>query len=262
MRRIYIVVSLFLLGGCQKVINVNLNGTETHYVITGKITDQPGDCTVSITQTKNFSEDNQFAGVSGAAVTVETGGVITTLPETSAGVYSTAGLTGEPGHTYALTVHIGTETFRATSTMPQPVEIDSLYISTQALSNDKYVTVVYKDPLNISNYYHFIQYINGKKERTIFASDDEFTDGQTVKSQLNYNNDTDDDTRDIKTGDSIAIEMICNDAAIYKYWFSLNNGATGANETASPSNPVSNISGGSLGYFSAQTIRRRSLRSY
>src|SRR5262249_44887474 len=96
---------------------------------------------------------------------------------------------------------------------------------------------------------------NGRKEESIFVDDDEFTDGQTVKAQLNYNNDTDNPARDIKSGDSVRIDMICNDAAVYKFWYSLNNGATGTGESASPSNPVSNITGGALGYFSAQTMQ-------
>ena len=192
-------------------------------------------------------------------MTIESDGVVTTLPETTTGIYSTASLTGQPGHSYLLTIHLGEETFTSSSTMPQPVDIDSIYVSTAPLSNTKYVTVMYKDPLNIANYYHFIQYVNGEKEPSIFVSDDEFTDGQTVKSQLEYNNDTDDTTRDIKKGDSVSIDMICNDAAVYKFWYSLSSGATGANQSASPANPVSNISGGAVGYFSAQTIQRKTI---
>ena len=71
MRLLSICFLLICLAGCQKVIDVNLNSTSAKYVIVGKITDQPGDCQVSITRTKDFSEDNQFPGVSGATVTVE-----------------------------------------------------------------------------------------------------------------------------------------------------------------------------------------------
>jgi len=259
MRFVFLLLIPIFLAGCQKVISINLNSTEKKYIVSGRITDQPGECQVSITQSKDFSENNQFPGVSGATVTIESDGVVTTLPETTAGIYSDASFTGQPGRTYSLKIQVGGETFSSTSTMPQPVNLDSIYVSTARLSNTKYVTVIYKDPLNIANYYHFIQYINGKKEPTIFVSDDEFTDGQTVKSQLEYNNDTDDTTRDIKKGDSVSIDMICNDAAVYKFWYSLSNGATGANESASPANPVSNISGGAVGYFSAQTIQRKSV---
>jgi hypothetical protein len=260
MRLVYICFVLLSLASCQKVISVNLNSTDPRYVIVGKITDQPGYCEVSITRSKDFSQDNHFPTVSGATVTVENNGVVTTLPETDMGVYSTSSLTGQPGQTYSLAIHIGSETFSSTSTMPQPVDIDSLYVSTGRLSTKKYVTVIYKDPPGIANYYHFIQYVNGNKEPTVFVSDDEFTDGRTVKSELDFNNSTDDPARDIKSGDSIRLEMICNDPAVYKYWYSLYNGATGANQSASPSNPVSNISGGAMGYFSAQTVRSRSVK--
>ena len=260
MRLLPICFASICLAGCQKVININLNSTSPKYVIVGKITDQPGDCQVSITRTKDFSEDNQFLGVSGATVTVENNGVVISLPEANSGVYSTTSLTGQPGQTYTLTVHIGNETYTSMSTMPQPVHLDSIYVRTGALSNKKYVTVVYRDPPGIANYYHFVQYVNDLKEPTIFVGDDEFTDGRTVKSELNYNNDTDNPARDIKNGDSIRIEMICNDQAVYKYWYSLFNGATGDNQSASPSNPVSNISGGALGYFSAQTIQSKGIK--
>ena len=257
-----ITLAMILFCSCQKVISINLDSTATQYVIVGTLTDQPGICQVSITQTKNFNDDNNFPGVSGATVTVENNGVITPLTETSSGIYQTSTLTGVPGNTYHLTVNINGRVFTAASTMPQPVALDSIFVSAGRLTNKKYVTVVYKDPAGVPNYYHFIQYINGKKEPTIFVDDDEFTDGQTVKSQLTYSNGTNDPTRDIKTGDSVKIEMICIDPAVYKYWYSLGDGATGTSQSASPANPVSNITGDlALGYFSAQTLRSKTIKS-
>ena len=255
-----LLATALLLSSCQKVISVKLDTASTQYVIVGTLTDQPGVCQVSVTQSKSFSENNSFPGVSGATVTIENNGVTTPLPETSSGVYQTTALTGIPGNTYHLTVTIGSQLFTASSTMPQPVALDSIYTSTESLSNKKYITVVYHDPAGISNYYHFVQYVNGKKEKTIFADSDEFTDGQTIKSQLTFNNDNSDPARDIKTGDSVTLTMFCTDAAVYKYWFSLNNGATGSSQSASPANPVSNISGESVtGYFSAQTFQTRTI---
>ena len=144
--------------------------------------------------------------------------------------------------------------------MPQPVPLDSFYVSTGRLTTKKYVTVIYKDPVGVPNYYRFIQYVNGRKEKSIFADNDEFTDGQKVKSQLEYNNDTDDAKRDIVSGDSVRIEMICTDAAVYKYWYSLNDGASGDSQSASPANPVTNISGSVMGYFSAQTVQGKTIK--
>src|SRR6516165_4051143 len=88
-----------LFCACQRVIPVSLNPGATKYVIEGIVTDQPGGASVSITQTKNFSSNNSFAGVSGAAVTIENGGASYTLAESSPGIYSCPVLTGVPGNT-------------------------------------------------------------------------------------------------------------------------------------------------------------------
>jgi hypothetical protein len=105
----------------------------------------------------------------------------------------------------------------------------------------------------------WVQYVNGLEEKTIFIGDDEFTDGLTIRDQLNYNNDTNDPNRDIKTGDTVRVDMLCLDAAVYKYWYSLNTEASGNGSANSPGNPISNINGGCLGYFSAQTVRSKTL---
>jgi hypothetical protein len=250
---------LVLFSACQKVINVKLSPGASKYVVQGVITDQPGTCSVSITTTKDFSADNTFPGVSGATVKVENDGTVYTLTETTPGTYTTNALTGTPGKTYNMTAIVDGNTYTASSTMPQPVGLDSMYVSKRALSNKLYVTVVYTDPAGIPNYYRWVQYINGLKEKTIFVSDDELTDGLTLKGQLNYNNDTNDPKRDIKIGDTVRLDMICLDSAVYKYWYSLNTEASGNGSANSPGNPISNINGGCLGYFSAQTVRSKTL---
>jgi len=54
--------------------------------------------------------------------------------------------------------------------------------------------------------------------------------------------------------------MLNIDYPVYKYFFSLENSATGENQSATPANPVSNIKGGALGYFSVQTIQSREIK--
>ncbi len=54
--------------------------------------------------------------------------------------------------------------------------------------------------------------------------------------------------------------MMCIDAAVYKYWYSfLTGGASGDSNSASPANPVTNIKGGALGYFSAHTLQTKTV---
>src|SRR6202040_613477 len=110
-------------------------------------------------------------------VTIENNGVITPLQEKDNGLYTTTALTGRPGNTYRLTVKIRGQVFKASSTMPQPVSLDSMYVTSGTFSTKKIVTVVYKDPPRIANYYRFIQYVNGKKEKMVFAVNDDFSDG-------------------------------------------------------------------------------------
>ena len=255
-------VMMLLLASCEKVISPNLNTVAKKYVIEGNISNEPGGCQVKITQTKNFAENNDFAGVSGAIVTVsDNGGAPITLSESSQGTYSANSVSGTPGHTYTLTAKLNGETFTSSSTMPVQVSLDTLYVEDKVLFGDtrKVAAMKYKDPAGKGNAYHFIQYKNNVRESTVFVTNDDYTDGNTVTTELLYfDNNDDDDTKKIKTGDTIKVIMECIDTPVYTYWFSI-DGATGASNNATPANPVSNITGGALGYFSAHTVQAKSV---
>src|SRR5215470_1146729 len=97
------VVVVVLSSSCQKVIHVNLNDAEKKYVIEATVTDQPGSAEVLLSQTKNFEDDNNFVGISGALVTItEEGGSTATFTEISPGHYEAANLVGSSGKTYDL----------------------------------------------------------------------------------------------------------------------------------------------------------------
>jgi hypothetical protein len=246
---------------CEKVITLDLNSAEKKYVIEAEITDQPNSCKVSLTQTKNFGDNNTFNGVSGAQVTItDNNGSPLSLTETSAGVYEAVSFKGVPGHTYNLTVRIAGQTFTATSKMPLLVSFDSLYITERTIfgETNKYATLAYVDPAGRGNAYRYIQYVNGIKEKTIFVRDDDLTDGKAIERILFFfNNDDEKDEKKLKKGDQVRVEMLCIDYPVYKYWYSLVQSSTGENQSATPGNPVTNINGGALGYFSAHTIRSK-----
>lgn len=262
LRTIAVVSAALMLSSCEKVIDLNLNEAEKRYVVEGVITDQT-DARVTVSQTKNFNEDNSLATVSNATVQLsEAGGTVTTLTETSPGIYTAPGLKGSSGKTYLLTVKIDGQTFTAQSTMPQRVNFDTLYVTDEFLfgENRRTANTEYQDPPGRGQYYRFVQYINGKKEPTIFYQNDEYTDGNYVNNKLFYfPEDDDNEDQKIKTGDELRIDMFCIDANVYKYWFSLDRSATGESGQATPSNPVSNLKGGALGYFSAQTTQTKTI---
>ncbi|MEO6452585.1 MAG: DUF4249 domain-containing protein, partial [Ginsengibacter sp.] len=252
---------LLLLTSCEKVIDINLNNAAKKYVIEGIITNEPGFCKVQITQTVNFSEANTFPWVSGAIVTVtDNNNSPITLVETVAGTYQTSAINGTTGHAYRLSVNINGEVFSATSQMPAEVKFDSLFVEDFIGFGDivKYANVVFKDPPGKGNAYRFKQYKNGLTNKTIFVINDDFSDGRINTVLLpDFANDNDDDK--IKSGDTVKVDMQCIDARVYKYWFSLSQSGTGGNNNASPANPLSNITGGALGYFSAHTVQTKSV---
>ena len=263
MRLSIIAILLIVFGtSCEKVIDLNLNSTSKKYVIEGNITDAPGTCAVKITQTKDFNENNDFPGVSGAVVTIsDNGGTPVTLTESTAGLYQTTTINGTTGHTYTMTVTVNGQTFTASSTMPVFVPFDSIFVENSAFGgNRKVASVVYTDPVGLGNGYHFIEYKNGVQESTVFARDDEFSDGRKVTAELLTfgGSDDDDDKKKINTGDTVRVVMECIDPAMYKYWHSI-DAASGDSNSATPANPVTNITGGSLGYFSAHTVSERSI---
>jgi hypothetical protein len=259
---IYLLLSVAIIfSSCEKVIDLPLDAAAKKYVIEGAITDMKGGCRVLISQTKNFNEDNSFESVSGAAVSITDGNNNTiSLPETSPGIYADSLIKGMPGRTYAMHVNINGTAFESSSTMPFKVNMDSLYVTDDFLFGEvrKTPNVEFRDPRGTGNNYRFILYVNGVKRKNIYISNDSYSDGNfsSVKLFL-FGDGDDDDDKKIKSGDKIGVDMLCISPDVYKYWYSLDAGATGNNSSASPANPVSNISGGALGYFSAHTVQSR-----
>lgn len=256
------IVMMIVFSSCQKVIDVDIKNAEKKYVVEAVITDQLDSSKVLISTTKNVSENNEFPGIGGATVTVtDDAGIVTTFTEDSTGYYYAHSFKGAIGKTYTLRVIANGETFTASSAMPPRVNMDTLFISDELLFGEarKLANTTYQDPSGKGNCYRYVQYINGKKENTIFTNNDDYTDGKYVEAKLWYLADDDEEDQKIKSGDTIRLDLFCIDPAVYKYWFSLNQSATGNSQSASPANAVTNITGGALGYFSAHTVQSKTV---
>lgn len=250
-----LVVSV--LSGCKKVINVTLDNAAIQTVITGGISNREGPYKVTISHSVNYSADNVFPPVSGAFITISGNGVIDTLSEATPGSYLTHRLRGQPGKSYTLYVSVEGKEYTATSTMPQPVHLDSVsFIS--GINNNLFAVANFQDPPGVANYYQFIEYANGVEfndGRGISVFDDRLSDGRYI-NRLLY-----DDSTDIKSGIKLRVQMNCIDPAVYNYWnelLQISNGGRGFS-SPTPANPTSNITGGALGYFSAYTESNRSI---
>jgi hypothetical protein len=254
----FLFFPLVLIYSCRKDIQVNLNDAAPQIVIEGNITNAEGPYQVQITKTVNFSASNNFPPVSGATVKItdNTAGQTDSLVETSAGIYTTQTLAqGMPGHTYQLYVSAEGQTYTASSTMPSPVTLDFISFEHNSGFGDTEINPIpnFQDPSGIANYYTFEVFINNIRfDKAVFAFDDRLSDGRYMTRELRM------DSTYIKAGDEISVRMNCVDKPVYDYFNTLINATSGNDfESASPSNPISNISNKALGYFSAHTVEQQ-----
>ncbi len=256
-RWISVLVLFVSLFSCEKVIDINLNEATAKYVVEGNVSNLISQYPeVKISQTKKFAADNSFRGIGGANVTIQVnGGTIYQLREKAAGIYQTDAFAGIPGNTYALSVTVGDNNYTSTSVMPlQLVTLDTLTVENLDFAGINNLTIFpdYLDPAGPGNSYRLIEYINGVQVKKVFAQNDEISDGLRITRPLIFQDSNDDN--DLQSGDTVMVELQCIDENMYKYWYSLDEAATGENQSATPANPVTNIAGGALGYFSAYSV--------
>lgn len=247
-----IICASWLLVSCERVIQVAIKDEPLKFVVEGVLTDD-STCRVRLSQSSNFYDTINLLGVNGARVTITEEGKSPVLlgPSNSRGEYR-ASYTGQPGKTYQLRVEYGNQVFTATSTMPQKVLLDSLYVSERIFLGQmrKIAAIRFKDPPAPGNNYRFVQRVNGELETTVFVNKDDLINGRTVVNELLiFNSDY-----TLEKCDQLAVELQSIDAPNYLFWYSLNQGSLGASQSASPGNPASNIKGGALGYFSAHAV--------
>ncbi|MET4083124.1 hypothetical protein ABIB40_003093 [Pedobacter sp. UYP30] len=249
------VILLFSLASCKKIVQVDTSAAPPQIVIEGKITDGFEDQVVTISKSINYDDTGEYPRLTGAAVKVtDNKGNVYKFLETSAGSYHHK-MQGVSGRTYALSVNLQGQTYSATSTMPNPVKLDSIGVITNNFFNKERINpiIYFTDPKEEINFYHFNLFVNSKISKRTYASSDRLTNGNTTQIQFFYD---DGDNEKLIAGDKISVEMECVDKAIYNYWYALvQQAGNGPNQGATPSNPTSNISNGALGYFSANTYQ-------
>src|SRR5579859_3050900 len=238
-----------LVAACQQVVDLKLNSVPPQLVIEGSVNNAPGPYQITISQSVDFYHDNTFPQVPGAIVIItdSTAAVSDTLSEVAQGIYQTHFIEGQPGHTYKLKAIIAGKVYTSSSTMPQPVVLDSVtfdYTTKKVIR----ATANFQDPIGVANYYKFTAYINGKYLKEVHTWDDRLSDGRYVREKM------DNDTSDIKKGNLVVLNLIGIDRGVYTYMSEAENIAYHNSNLVAPTTPQSNIMGGALGYFSAETM--------
>lgn len=256
-----LLVSVVLLS-CTESIVVKLDGVNPEIVVEASVPESAY-ASVKLTKTVDFNVLNEFPGVSGAMVKLkDSNGVTEILTEIAPGHYVSTVMKGVPGLKYELTIEKDEMLIYSEDLMPKPVKINSMRVRELEIPNGPIVDnivdsprieviVNYTDPIDEINFYRFIEFVNGE-QLNYFLSDDRFNNGKTVKYFLL------DFQRRMNTGDTLVIEMQSLSKPVYKYLYGFSILNTLPQGTT-PSNPVTNINGAELGYFSAYTLHRDTL---
>jgi Domain of unknown function (DUF4249) len=251
--------TVLLLSSCEKVIDIDLNSEDPYIVIEAEVTnDNTAPQTVRITKSLNFSDNNTFPAVSGAAITLsDDAGNSVSLTETSPGIYQTNALPGIPGRTYTLNIVADGNTYYSVCKMPTAVSLDTLLTREQLGpgpgGSGKSILPIFVDPTALGDKYRFRLAENGEFSSSILLMDDDVFNGSTNVRTLNVQDLT------LESGDTATVELLSISEAVHFYFFSLSQNGSGPNASASPANPKSNIEGATLGYFSAHCISRKSI---
>jgi hypothetical protein len=236
---------LLFSTACEKVLDIDLKDADPKTVIEANVSDQPGPYKVFISRSVSFDDPNIFPAISNAQVTLsDNAGNEEVLTETEPGVYKSKNFQGVPARNYFLKVVANGQEFNAVSTMPQPMQIQKIQIDKFEFNpEEKVVNIYIQDPAGVRNYYRAFYYVNGVASDKLLYTDDEFNDGKLIEGTFI------DDDLPLKSGDSVRIVLQTVDEKVFLYLREQDR--LGNSQSASPANPTSNISNGSLGYFSA-----------
>ena len=174
-------------------------------------------------------------------------------------LYQGTEIRGEVGKTYRLTVESEGKEYTATTTIPAPVSLDSVWYEPLPSSDTLgHVWATLTDPGQQENYYRLFTQRIGKDETFVpvylSAISDQFFAGETLSFSVlrgaeNLSNITDD--LYFREGDTVRVKMCAIDRAHYDFWRTLERElyATGNPFASSGNEVISNIEGGALGVW-------------
>ncbi len=248
------LLSAFAFTACTKEIDLDLDDQSNKVVIEATVNEGPGPHTVSLSRSVSFGSPNEFPAISNATVTLsDDQGNSEQLTETGPGIYTTSSMDGVQGRNYQLAVTVSGTSYSAQCRMPLAVPLDTVRVDSLLVlgTYQKVIFAACEDPAGVGNSYRYVLRVNGEKQKGVRVQSDVIEDGHTIEQPMNFMDD-----EELESGDVVEVTMECIAPEVYDYFFSLAQNI--GDETSAPADPVSNISGGALGYFSAHTASTKS----
>ena len=273
-RSLFILLSSFLLQSCEKEITIDLPEAEKKVVVEGVIEQDRHPYVLLTRSSPYFATIEDFTNnlfVTDATVIVSDGIITDTLQgglnfeiykPNPVFAYSSDLITGEVGKIYYLTVIADGKTLTATTTIPTPIPLDSLWFKEDLGATDDSLGFIWAhltDPDTMGNSYRWFSQIFGKQQRLLPADGSVFNDKFINGQSFDFAYDPSDDPLDPEepdelplfyfgVGDTVVVKFCTIDRKTYNFLNSLENiRFANGNPFASPASVFTNIEGGGLG---------------
>ena len=275
--RVFVSILFFLaLVGCTRDVDIDIANADEKIVVEGRI-ETGGVAEVYLT--KSFFIFEEFNAndlsehlITNAFVTISNGLVIDTLiPQIDLTsfpplVYTTSSpsFLGVENGTYNLKIVVEGKILTSTTTIPNKVKLDSVWIREEnGIPGKGFVWAHLSDPDTLGNGYRWEQKLTTE---TKFVSpvgstyDDKIVNGKSFDFLSQKPFDTNNDSLDRTTAfyyditDTVIIKFSAIDKASFDFWRTLDvSKSNNGNPFAAPITPVTNINGG-LGVFAGYAV--------
>ncbi|MCW5908283.1 MAG: DUF4249 domain-containing protein [Chitinophagales bacterium] len=248
-------IAVAISYSCTEKIDLVLKNSEPQLVIEGNISDEPGPYYVILTKSRLYNDDNSFTGLSGATVVLsDDAGNSDTLTSNIDGLYQTNFIQGTVGRTYHLQVNAEGKTYDSYCMMPTPVDIDSIVITEETGFDGKTRKVgdiLVRDPAGVQNNYRVVSEMQGYKSSGFSVHSDRLWDGKLRSFNVPHS--------DYQTGDTLTVSLWSITEHVYKYFRDFNQNQNNFGAPAAPANPTSVFTPSTLGYFSAHSVKTKTV---
>lgn len=276
-----LIIASVIISSCEKEVTVDLPRPEDRIVFEGGIENNQYASLIITRNTAYFDivDVNTLVNMvvvdPHAVVTVTDGTIVDTLQlgEDSVGFiptkYTGTKLKGEIGKTYTLNVFVEGNYYSAVTTIPQPLELDSVRFKLDkpgtADDSTGFLWLYANDPPVLGDYYKIFTRTIGKDDVFVHpyssVTDDQFFNGQPIEFAVarGYNpasgEESDQGEEDVPRwmfvkGETVIVKFCTIDATHYDFWYSIElQNASDGNPFAAPVTVKTNIEGGALGIW-------------
>lgn len=241
------IIILGSLSSCTEVITLDLNDSESVYVIEANLNGTTNSLSVLITESGSFTDPGTYSTVSDAMITLrEQGGESLEVYEVDPGKYFLDGISTTEGAFYELSVTIGEEEFVSSVEMPASLAIDSVTFERSAgpAMGEGYGTIVHYSSEESPWLRMYIQSPGQSSAASFVPFEGAIGPSSTFLFQTSFS-----------SGQQLQLEMQVISEQTYRYLEEIAelSGEGFGQASAAPSNPEYQWSGEALGYFSAYT---------